>query len=151
QEFGIDAARIAVGGDSAGGNLATVVALMARDKGGPPLAFQLLIYPSVDFQTQDGSMKECAEGYFLTKPAMDWFRDQYVRTAEERRHPYASPMNADVSGFPPAMILTAEFDPLRDQGEAYAAKLKAAGIPVIARRYDGMFHPFFSLGGIIDA
>jgi acetyl esterase len=150
-EFGIDPDRIAVGGDSAGGNLAAVVTLMARDRGGPALKFQLLIYPVVDFEDESPSMHEYASDHFLTRELMDWFIRQYMTTPGEGRAPYASPMNADdVQGLPPAMIITGECDPLRDQGEKYASKLKGAGVPVELKRYEGMIHPFFNLGGIID-
>jgi acetyl esterase len=151
KEFGIDASRIAVGGDSAGGNLATVVTLMARERSGPALRYQLLIYPLTDYTDQSPSMQEF-DGNFLSIPMMDWFADQYVPSATDRRSPYASPMHAtDLRGLPPAMVMTAECDPLRDQGEAYARKLQAAGVPVVLKRYDGMIHPFVSLSGIIDA
>jgi len=151
-EFGVDPARLAVGGDSAGGNLAAVVALMARDRGGPALKFQLLIYPVVDWEDDSPSMREYASDHFLTREVMAWFYAQYLTSAAEGRTPYASPMNAaDVRGLPPAMIITGECDPLRDQGEAYARKLQSAGIRVELKRYDGMIHPFFSLGGIVDA
>src|SRR6185295_2919525 len=144
-EFGIDPQRIAVAGDSAGGNLATVVATLARDRGGPLLKFQLLIYPLVDFADNSPSMQEYAKDYFLTRESMDWFTDCYLPNRAAARQPSASPKNAeDVRGLPPAMILTAEFDPLRDQGEAYARKLKSAGVPVELKRYDGMIHAFFS-------
>ena len=150
-EFGIDPQRIAVGGDSAGGNLATVVATLARDRGGPLLKFQLLIYPLVDFADNSPSMQEYAKDYFLTRESMDWFTDCYLPNRAAARQPSASPKNAeDVRGLPPAMILTAEFDPLRDQGEAYARKLKSAGVPVELKRYDGMIHAFFSFPGAID-
>jgi len=150
-EFGIDGNRIAVGGDSAGGNLATVVALMARDRGGPSLSFQLLIYPVVDFADESPSMHQYANDHFLTRDLMDWFTAQYTASAADARSPYASPMNAeDVQGLPPAMVITGECDPLRDQGEAYAHKLRKAGVPVELKRYEGMIHPFFSLGGIVD-
>jgi acetyl esterase len=150
-DFGVDPTLIAVGGDSAGGNLATVVALRARDAGGPPLAFQLLVYPLVDFTDQDsGSMREYAEGHFLTRPVMDYFADHYLPRGVDRRQAWVSPLHANVAGLPPAFVLTAECDPLRDQGEAYAERLQQAGVQATVKRYDGMFHPFFGLGGIID-
>jgi len=150
-EFGVDPARIAVGGDSAGGNLATVVALMARDRGGPALKFQLLIYPLTDFADNSPSMREYGENHFLSHALMDWFADSYVPSAEDRRAPYASPSFAsDLTGLPAAMVITGECDPLRDQAEAYARKLQSAGVAVVLKRYDGMIHPFFSLAGIID-
>jgi acetyl esterase len=152
-EFGIDATRLAVGGDSAGGTLATVVALMARDRGGPPLVFQLLVYPQTDMTLEDdsASMREFGRNHFLTLEAMQWFREQYFARPEDARHPYASPLLADVTELPPATIMTAECDPLRDQGEAYARKLEAAGVHVELRRYPGAIHLFFNLGGIVDA
>lgn len=148
-DFGIDAGRIAVCGDSAGGNLAAVVALMARDRGGPSLRYQLLIYPLTDFTDDSPSMREF-NGVFLSLEMMDWFADSYVPNAD-RQQPYASPLLAsDLRGLPPAYVITAECDMVRDQGEAYARKLQAAGVPVESKRYDGMIHPFFSLGGIVD-
>jgi len=150
-DFGIDPSLIAVGGDSAGGNLATVVALRARDAGGPALAFQLLVYPLVDFTDHDsGSMREYAEGHFLTTAIMDYFADHYLPPGVDRRQPWVSPLNANLAGLPPAAVLTAECDPLRDQGEAYVRRLRDAGVTAALKRYDGMFHPFFSLSGIID-
>jgi acetyl esterase/lipase len=151
-EFGIDPQRIAIGGDSSGGNLAAVVTLIAREKGGPKLAFQLLVYPAVDF-TDDHrpSMIQYAEGHFLTRPLMDYFANHYVPKLEDRRRPDASPLYAsDFRGLPPALVITAECDLLRDQGELYAQKLREAGVPVTVKRYDGMIHPFFSFGGILD-
>jgi len=152
-EFGVDSSRIAVGGDSAGGNLAAVVSLLARDRGGPKLKFQLLIYPLVDFEDESPSMRQFGQGdHFLTIEGMDWFKKSYLASADSAREPSASPMNAtDFRGLPPAMVITAECDPLRDQGEAYARKLKAAGAQVELKRYEGMIHPFLSLAGIIDA
>jgi acetyl esterase len=151
-EFGIDPHRIAVGGDSSGGNLAAVVTLMAREKGGPKLAFQLLIYPGVDLADDHRpSMIEFAEGHFLTRPLMDYFANHYIPKLEDRRRPDASPLYAtDFRGLPPALVITAECDLLRDQGELYAQKLREAGVPVSVKRYDGMIHPFFSFGGILD-
>ena len=151
-EFGIDPERIAVGGDSAGGNLAAVVALMSRERGGPSLKFQLLIYPAVDWEDQSPSMLEYSRDHFLTDTLMNWFRDQYLASAEDGRHPHASPLKAqDFSGLPPALVITAECDPLRDQGEAYARRLQRAGVHVELKRYDGMIHLFFNLGGVVDA
>jgi len=150
-DFGVDPSLIAVGGDSAGGNLATVVALRARDAGGPALAFQLLVYPLVDFTDHDsGSMREFAEGHFLTTAIMDYFADHYLPPGVDRRQPWVSPLKANLAGLPPASVLTAECDPLRDQGEAFAERLKQAGVQTALKRYDGMIHPFFGLGGIFD-
>jgi acetyl esterase len=149
-EFGIDASRIAVCGDSAGGNLAAVVALMARDRGGPSLRFQLLVYPNTDFTDNSPSMREF-NGIFLSAEMMDWFADSYVPNASDRLQAYASPLLAsDLRGLPAAYVITAECDMLRDQGEAYARKLQEAGVPVESKRYEGMLHPFFNLGGIVD-
>jgi acetyl esterase len=152
-EFGIDPTRIGVAGDSAGGNLATVVALMARDNGGPALKFQLLIYPVTDF-TDRATQSEIdyGQGYFLDTVLMDWFADQYFAIDADRHLPYGSPSKAsDLAGLPPAMVITGECDPLRDQGEAYADKLRHAGVAVQLKRYEGMIHPFLSLAGIVDA
>lgn len=150
-EFGIDPTRIAVGGDSAGGNLATVVSLLSRDRGGPQLKFQLLIYPLVDYYDESPSMQQYAEGHFLTRAGMDWFKDSYLPSREAGLEPSASPMYArDVGGLPPAMIITAECDPLRDQGEAYARKLQAAGVPIELKRYEGMIHVFLQFAAVLD-
>lgn len=149
-EFGIDPNRIAVSGDSAGGNLATVVSLLARDRGGPRLKFQLLIYPVVDFYDKSPSMQEF-DGNFLTRKSMDWFMESYLPNHAAGLEPSASPMYAaDLRGLPPAMIITAECDPLRDQGEAYARKLQSAGVPVELKRYEGMIHPFLQFAGVLD-
>lgn len=151
-EFGIDPQRIGVGGDSSGGNLAAVVTLMAREKGAPRLAFQLLVYPAVDLtDTERPSVIEFGEGHFLTRPLMDYFEGLYAPKPEDRRNPKVSPLYAtDFRGLPPAMVITAECDVLRDQGELYAQKLRDAGVPVTLKRYNGMIHPFFSFGGILD-
>ena len=146
-----DPARIAIGGDSAGGNLAAVVALMAREHGKPKLVFQLLVYPVTDASMDSKSIKECADGYFLTAEMMVWFWKQYVRDAGDKAHQYASPMRAhNLRGLPPAMVITAEFDPLRDEGEAYGAKLKEAGVPVTVTRYDGTIHGFFLMSAVLE-
>lgn len=142
-EFGVDPARLAVGGDSAGGNLAAVVALRLRDKGGPTPAFQLLLYPATDADINTASYLENAEGYMLTRAAMAWYWRHYVPDEAQRLHPDAAPLRAaDLSNLPPAWILTAEYDPLRDEAEAYARRLADAGVPVALRRRDGMFHGF---------
>jgi acetyl esterase len=143
--IGGDPARIAVGGDSAGGNLSAVVSLMARDHRHPKLAHQLLIYPVTDLRGSTVSMRENGEGYFLTQRTMIWFADHYT-TPEQRLLPYVSPLLApDLGGLPPATVITAEFDPLRDEGEAYAARLRESGVPVEQTRYDGMIHGFISM------
>jgi acetyl esterase len=145
--LGVDAKRIAIGGDSAGGNLAAVVALMARDRGGPALRHQLLIYPVTDADFERASYRENAEGYLLTTKAMAWFWGHYVPELAQRQDGYAAPLRAkDLAGLPPAFVLTAEFDPLRDEGEAYAKRLAQAGVPTRLQRYDGAIHGFFAMG-----
>jgi acetyl esterase len=150
-EFGIDRARLGVAGDSAGGNLATVTAIKSRDLGGPALAFQLLVYPQVDCNDDSPSMREFGTGHFLDVDGMAYFLGHYCPGVDDRRQPYASPILADLGDLPPAFVITAECDPLRDQGEAYVRKLREAGVAVEHKRYDGMIHPFFSLAGIVDA
>jgi acetyl esterase len=148
--LGGDATRIAVGGDSAGGNLAAVVALMAREQGGPRLRHQLLIYPVTDAAFDTLSARENAEGYLLTSEAMRWFWNHYCPDVTARGDWRASPVRAPhFRGLPPAHVIPAEFDPLRDEGEAYAAHLRAADVPVRCTRYDGMIHGFFSMGGVV--
>ena len=150
-EIGADGNRLAIGGDSAGGNLAAVVALMAHDRGGPRIAHQTLIYPATDPAMDTPSQRENAEGYFLTREAMVWFWGHYLRDDEDKTNPLAAPLRArNLRGLPPAHVLTAEFDPLRDEGEAYAARLREAGVPVTLKRWDGMIHGFFGMTGIID-
>ncbi len=141
-----DPSRIAIGGDSAGGNLTAVVSQMARDAGGPRLAFQLLIYPATDMRMNTPSMDENADGYYLTKDDMIWFTGHYLNSDEEKLHPIASPFLAEnLEGLPPALVITAGYDPLRDEGERYGQRLKEAGVPVTISRYDGMIHGFFSM------
>jgi acetyl esterase len=150
-ELGVDRSRIAVGGDSAGGNLAAVVSQIARDRGGPSLAYQLLIYPATDMRMNMPSIDENADGPLLTKASMHWFIHHYVNSDGDRTDPLASPMLAsNVCGLPPAFILTAECDPLRDEGEAYGQRLREAGVPVEVQRYDGMPHGFFSFAAALD-
>jgi len=145
----VDPRRIAVGGDSAGGNLAAVMCLKSRDEGGPPLALQVLVYPVTNLAALDTpSYGEFAEGHYLTRAEMEWFRNHYLARIEDAQSPYASPLLApDLSGLPPALVITAECDTLRDEGEAYARRLADAGVEVACTRYAGMIHPFFSLGG----
>jgi acetyl esterase len=150
RELGADPTRLAVAGDSAGGNLAAVVALMARDRGAPPLRFQLLVYPVIDHACDTASYRENAEGYFLTAAHMRWYWDQYLGDLD-RSQPYASPLRApSLAGLPPAHIVTAELDPLRDEAEAYAERLRAAGVPVTVRRASGMFHGFFGMAELLE-
>jgi acetyl esterase len=140
-----DAARIVVGGDSAGGNLAAVVALMARDREGPALIFQLLIYPVTDATGSSPSMIENAEGYGLSREDMIWFANHYLNSKDEQKNPLVSPLLAqNLSDLPPALIITAEYDPLRDEGELYGQRLKDAGVPVTITRYNGTIHGFVS-------
>lgn len=143
-EIGVDGSRLAVAGDSAGGNLAAVVALRARERGEPNLAFQLLIYPDVDFRRTNESIRHFAGKYGnITREAQFWFMDNYLENSGQRTLPDVSPLLApDLAGLPPAMVITAEFDALRDEGEQYAARLIEAGVPVTLRRYDGMIHDF---------
>jgi acetyl esterase len=151
ERLGIDPARIGVGGDSAGGNLAAVVALMVRDRGGPVLRLQLLVYPVTCGRMDTPSYRDNAEGYLLTRDAMAWFWDHYVPHAADREQPYAAPLRAaDLGGLPPALVLTAEYDPLRDEGETYAKRLGEAGVPTTLRRYDGQIHGFFTMGALIE-
>jgi acetyl esterase len=146
-----NARRVAVGGDSAGGNLAAVVALMARDRGGPPLTFQLLIYPATDLRMRSPSIEENGEGYYLTKRDMVWFRGHYISSEQDLAHPLASPLLVpDLHSLPPALVITAEFDPLRDEGEAYGKRLAEAGIPATVSRYGGMIHGFVSMAPVLD-
>jgi acetyl esterase len=151
RSIGADPRRIAVGGDSAGGNLAAVVSLMARDRGRPKIGFQLLVYPVIDHDFETASYRENAEGYLLTKDSMVWFWNHYLTGPNDAENPYASPLRAkSLSGLPPAMIVTAEFDPLRDEGEAYADRLRRAGVPVKMKRYEGLIHGFFSMTGVFE-
>ena len=152
EEFGVDPNRIAAGGDSAGGNLAAVVCLAARDRGGPQVAFQLMVYPVTDYGDNRPSSREFAEGYLLTSAMMDYFWAHYLARPQDGQHPHASPLKAkSLAGLPPAMVITAECDPIRDQGEAYAHRLKESGVAVELKRYEGAIHAFFNLAGVIDS
>ena len=149
--LGIDTSRLAVAGDSAGGNLSAVTAQLCRERGGPAIAFQLLVYPATDLTLSHPSVEENAEGYLLTKADMKWFKDHYLG-GQDPKNPLASPLYAtDLGGLPPALVLTAEFDPLRDEGEAYATALQQAGVEARASRYDGLIHGFFGLEAVIPA
>jgi acetyl esterase len=150
--LGGDPRRLAVGGDSAGGNLAAVVALMARDRGGPAIAFQLLVYPVTDYAFDSPSYRANGRDYFLTTDMMRWFWGHYLRNEADAGSPYVAPLKVDnLSGLPPALVITAEFDPLRDEGEAYADKLRRYGVPVTVRRYPGMIHGFFTLTPFMES
>ncbi len=138
---------LAVAGDSAGGNLAAVVAQQLRDSGGPALAAQLLVYPATDVLGDFASRFSNGEGYFLDLPTMAWFMEQYAADPAHHADPRLSPMRASsLEGLPPAVVVTAEYDPLRDEGEAYAAALEQAGVRVESRRFDGMIHGFIDMG-----
>jgi acetyl esterase len=146
-----DAARLAVGGDSAGGNLAAAVALMARDRGGLPIRFQLLIYPVTDRDFTVRSYVENAEGYGLMKADMEWYWEQYLSSDADAQNPYAAPLRAtNLRGLPPALVITAGYDVLRDEGEAYARALEAADVPTRLAQYPGLNHGFFGLAPWVD-
>lgn len=148
--LGVDNTRLAVGGDSAGGGLATVVTLMARS-GGPSLKYQILVYPVTDLRAQTESYSKYADGYLLTRNLMRWFIAQYATTEDDVRDWRASPLLApSVDGVPPALVMTAGLDPLRDEGEAYARRLEEAGVPVDYMCLGGMVHGFWTMGGKID-
>jgi acetyl esterase len=150
--LGSDADHIAVGGDSAGGNLAAAVALMARDRGGPRIRHQMLIYPVTDAAMNTASQKEfTADGFVLSKLDMEWFWGYYLASPKDGENPYASPNRAkDLKNLPPAHIITASHDPLRDEGEVFAEQLKKAGNKVKVKRYEGVVHGFVSLQAVID-
>ncbi|MDI3419083.1 alpha/beta hydrolase [Streptomyces luteolus] len=142
--------RIAVAGDSAGANLATVLTLLARDRGGPEIAFQALYYPMLDPTRSGASHRENAQGYFLTADHVRWYWRQYLNSEQDAADPYAAPLRrTDLGGLPPAHVVTAGLDPLRDDGEAYAAALTAAGVRVLVRRYEGMFHGFLTMASAL--
>jgi acetyl esterase len=149
--LGIDSDRLAVGGDSAGGNLAAVTCLLARDRGAPPLRYQLLLYPPVDIAGGHHSRSRFAEGYLLTEATMRWFSEQYLRGPEDAATWSASPLRADLAGLPPAFVLTTGFDPLRDEGVAYAGRLREHGVAVRHRHVPDQIHGFLLMGKIIRA
>ncbi|ULR54887.1 alpha/beta hydrolase [Streptomyces deccanensis] len=148
---GLDADRIAVGGDSVGGNMSAALTLMAKERGDVPLVQQVLFYPVTDAAFDTGSYQEFAEGYFLRRDAMRWFWDQYTTSEKDRAEITASPLRAtteQLQGLPPALVITAEADVLRDEGEAYADKLREAGVAVTAVRYQGIIHDFVMLDAL---
>ena len=150
-ELGVDADRLAVGGDSAGGNLAAVVALLAREAGGPRIALQILLYPVTDLVSESQSYADLADGYMLTRDSMRWFRAQYLAKEQDAADWRVSPLRApSLAGLPPALVVTAGYDPLRDEGEAYARRLREAGVSVDAVSFGGMIHGFVPMGRLID-
>ena len=152
-EIGVDGKRLAVVGNSVGGNMAAVTALMAKAKNGPALRAQVLFWPVTNASFEDASYEQFAGGHFLTRPMMKWFWDAYTTDAKQRQEIYASPLLAtteQLRGLPPALVITAEKDVLRDEGEAYGRKLDAAGVPTVVTRYDGMIHDFGLLNVLAD-
>ncbi|RED23001.1 acetyl esterase [Rhodopseudomonas thermotolerans] len=150
KKLGIDPERLCVGGDSAGGNLSAVVALHARDHGGPLLAGQVLIYPATDFSMRHASHSEPETSVLLTHSVIRWFRDHYLSGAQDADDWRASPARAEtLAGLPPAFVVTAGADPLRDEGDEYARRLADAGVPVVHRTYPGQFHGFFTMGKLL--
>ncbi|SEN35953.1 alpha/beta hydrolase [Actinacidiphila rubida] len=148
---GLDAAHVAVAGDSVGGNMSAALTLMAKDRGGLALAAQVLFYPVTDAAFETGSYHRFATGYFLRRDAMQWFWDQYTTDPAQRAEITASPLRAtseQLAGLPPALVVTAEADVLRDEGEAYAERLRTAGVPVTAVRYQGVIHDFVMLNAL---
>ncbi|PJN29611.1 alpha/beta hydrolase [Kitasatospora sp. CB02891] len=150
-ELGVDPERIAVGGDSAGGNLAAALTLAARERGGPALRHQLLVYPNTDHAADTPSVREHDDPLLFNRRSVAWYWGHYLADPADGADPLASPLRApSLAGLPPATVITAEYDPLRDEGEAYARALRAAGVPVELRRYDGMPHGFFAMAGVLD-
>lgn len=152
-EIGVDGSRMVVAGNSVGGDMATVLAMMAKDRGGPKIKFQVLLIPATDTNFETESYRKFDTGRFLARAFMQFGWDIYAPDAKTRREPYAAPLQASIDqlrGLPPALVITAENDPLRDEGEAYARKLMAAGVNVTATRYNGMIHDFVLLNGIND-
>jgi acetyl esterase len=147
--IGFDPARLAVGGESAGGNLAAATALLAAERGGPAIHFQLLVYPMLDASTSQPSIRSNGQGYFLTAERIEWFWGHYLPDAAQRTNPIASPLDgAALAGQPPAAVITAELDPLRDEAEAYADRLRAAGVAATTTRYDGLVHGFVTMASL---
>jgi acetyl esterase len=154
EQLGIDPARLAVAGESSGGNMAAVVSLLAKQRSGPRIAGQLLFYPSTNADFETTSYKEFAGGPWLTRTAMQWFWDQYLPDRSKRSNPHASPLLAPLDqlvGTPRTLIITAENDVLRDEGEAYGRRLIEAGVEVVSTRYNGVIHDFILLNPIADA
>jgi acetyl esterase len=151
EALGCDASRLAIGGDSAGGNLAALACIRLRDEFGPEIDFQLLVYPVTDLTRSHPSYEENAEGYFLTAESMRWFIDHHLGGEIDPKDPMVSPLHADsLEGLPKALVITAELDPLRDEGEAYARRLQEAGVEAELVRYDGQIHGFFGMATLLD-
>lgn len=151
-DLNVDPQRIAVGGDSAGGNLAAAISLLARDAEGPSIRHQLLVYPAADYLADTPSMRENDDPLLFNRRSAAWYWGHYLRNAEDGENPLASPLRAlSLAGLPPATVITAEFDPLRDEGEQYAKRLCESGVRVEARRFDGMPHGFFAMPGYYAA
>jgi acetyl esterase len=151
-ELGADPGRVAVAGDSAGGNLAAAVTLLMRDRAGIPLAGQVLAYPNTDYGSETASLRENVDPWLFNATSVAWYWRHYLASEEDGLHPLASPLRAaDHSGLPPALVITAEHDPLRDQAEEYAHRLSSAGVEVRLRRYEGMVHGFYTMSGTVDA
>ena len=149
--LGADPRRLAVGGDSAGGNLAAALTLLARQRGGPAIRHQLLVYPNTDHAADTPSVREHDDPLLFNRRSVAWYWGHYLADPADGADPLASPLRApSLAGLPPATVLTAEYDPLRDEGEQYAEALRAAGVPVELRRYDGMPHGFFAMSGVLD-
>jgi acetyl esterase len=152
-EQALDSGRIAVAGDSVGGNMTAALTIMAKQRGGPPIAAQLLYYPVTDASFDTGSYHQFASGYWLSRDAMKWYWDQYTTDPAQRAQSTASPLRAsadELAGLPQALVIVGEADPLRDEGEAYAARLRSAGVPVTAERYEGIIHDFVMLNAMRD-
>jgi acetyl esterase/lipase len=150
-DYGGDGARLAVGGDSAGANLAAVVCQLAKARGGPPIAFQLLVYPATDRHDDSPSMRDNALGPLLSRAWMEWFYGHYLTGPDDGLDPRVSPGRAeDLTGLPPALVITAEFDPLRDQGAAYARRLRESDVEAEHVDFPGMIHGFFQMGAVLD-
>jgi acetyl esterase len=150
-EIGVDPSRLAVGGDSAGGNLAAVVSLLCRDGRGPDLVAQLLVYPNTLYRADTESLRGSDDPWLFNRHSVDWYWQHYLDTPEDGANPLVSPLlAADLAGLPPALVITAEYDPLRDEGERYAERLRTSAVPVELRRYEGMVHGFFAMAGILD-
>lgn len=151
-EFDGDPGRLAVAGDSAGGNLSAAVTLLAREQGGPAISHQVLVYPNTDYRSDTESIRENDDPCFFNQNSVSWYWDHYLPSPSDGDNPLASPLRSpDLHGLPPALVITAEYDPLRDQGEQYAERLRDAGVAVELTRYPGMVHGFFAMGGVLDS